>query len=84
MKDIDKQPLLQLYNNSTLLKPYIISGVFLCVIFFLASSVYAKGIDGPKRTLIGYSSELSARPGETIEFMVNSQSGDSYKADLCV
>jgi N,N-dimethylformamidase len=35
-----------------------------------------------ERTLIGYSSELSVRPGDTIEFMVNAVNGGQYQADL--
>ena len=35
-----------------------------------------------KRTLIGYSSELSLRPGETVDFMVNTLNGETYQADL--
>ena len=38
--------------------------------------------DEAPRTIVGYSSELSVRPGDTIEFMVNTLDGGSYKADL--
>jgi hypothetical protein len=38
--------------------------------------------DEPPRTLIGYSSEWSVRPGDTVDFMVNSINGEPYKADL--
>ena len=35
-----------------------------------------------ERTLVGYSSELSARPGDTVEFMVSALQGGEYEADL--
>jgi len=34
------------------------------------------------RTLVGYASELSVRPGDDIEFMVNAVHGGEYRADL--
>jgi N,N-dimethylformamidase len=34
------------------------------------------------RTIVGYSSELSVRAGDKIDFMVNAVNGGSYKADL--
>jgi N,N-dimethylformamidase len=34
------------------------------------------------RTIVGYSSELSVRPGDKVDFMVNASNGGSYKADL--
>jgi N,N-dimethylformamidase len=38
--------------------------------------------DEPPRTVVGYSSELSVRAGDNIDFKVNSTSGGSYDADL--
>jgi N,N-dimethylformamidase len=35
-----------------------------------------------QRCLIGYASELSLRPRDSLEFMVSALKGDSYKADL--
>lgn len=34
------------------------------------------------RTLIGYSSEYTVRPGDTIEFMASALNGDKFNADL--
>jgi len=82
MRDIYKRPLRQLHNNRTKIRPGTVAGLFLCLIILLANVVHAEGVDGPKRTLIGYSSELTVRPGETIDFMVNAINGGSYKADL--
>ena len=36
----------------------------------------------PERTIIGYSSELSVRRGDTVELMVSAIGGGSYDADL--
>jgi N,N-dimethylformamidase len=36
----------------------------------------------PARTLIGYASEITVRPGETVDFMVSAIEGGSYEADL--
>jgi len=38
--------------------------------------------DDVERSLIGYSSELSLRPGDTVDFMVSAMEGGSYEADL--
>jgi len=35
-----------------------------------------------QRTIVGYSSELSARPGDTVRFMVSALEGGEYDADL--
>ncbi|AXI45552.1 hypothetical protein C1J03_05590 [Sulfitobacter sp. SK012] len=48
----------------------------------LFASVSASKAQDPARTIVGYSSELSVRPGDTVEFMVNSVDSGSYKADL--
>jgi len=40
------------------------------------------GLSEPARTLVGYSSELSVRPGDRIDFMVNAVNGGAYQADL--
>ncbi len=34
------------------------------------------------KTIVGYSDEISVRPGETISFMVNCEKGDSYDASV--
>lgn len=38
--------------------------------------------EGPPRTLIGYGSRLSCRPGDRIEFKVSSFNNDPFEADL--
>ncbi len=48
----------------------------------IQTSLPVAAAEEPQRTLIGYSSELSVRPGDTVEFMVNTDNGGSYKADL--
>lgn len=35
-----------------------------------------------KRTLLGYSSELTVRPGQTLDFFVSDFSGEGFQADL--
>jgi N,N-dimethylformamidase len=60
---------------------------YVFVAFYLVMVVshsFAEGgkINEPARTLIGYSSELTVRPGDTIEFMVNAMHGGKYHADL--
>jgi N,N-dimethylformamidase len=55
----------------------LVSVTIVCV---YATATFAE--KEPARSLIGYSSELSVRPGDTIEFMVNSVNGDDYSADL--
>jgi len=42
----------------------------------------ALAADETPRTLVGYSSELSVRAGENVDFKVNSIDGGSYEADL--
>ena len=37
---------------------------------------------GPRRSLVGYSSETTVRPGESLDFMVSVIEGESYEADL--
>ena len=37
---------------------------------------------GPERTLVGYGSRLSCRPGDRVEFKVSALKGGSYEADL--
>ncbi len=71
-----------MYNSRAGIRSCVIAGVFLCLLFLLAGAVQAKGVEKPERTLIGYSSELTVRPGDTVEFMVNALNGGSYKADL--
>jgi N,N-dimethylformamidase len=82
MKAIYKSPLCQINNNRPRINSGVFAGVFLCLHFLLASAVAAEGDEEPERTLIGYSSELTVRPGDTIEFMVNAKQGGNYKADL--
>jgi len=82
MKAIYKSPLRQIYNNRAGIMSCVIAGVFLCLQFLLASAVQAESVEEPERTLIGYSSELTVRIGDTVEFMVNALHGGSYKADL--
>ena len=48
----------------------------------LFASASASVAQEPARTIVGYSSELSVRAGDTVEFMVNAVDGGSYKADL--
>ncbi len=82
MRDIYKRPLRQIHSNRAGIRSGTVAGVLLCLIFLLSSAVQAEGVAEPARTLVGYSSELSVRPGDTIEFMVNSVKGDDYSADL--
>ena len=60
----------------------------LLVLCFTMSLVQADNVlaaDEAPRTIVGYSSELSARAGDTIDFKVNSTEGGCYRADLvCV
>ena len=54
----------------------------LCCILGLAQATVAFATDEYQRSLIGYSSELSVRPGDTVDFMVNASNGGTYEADL--
>ncbi len=54
----------------------------LCCTICLVNSALTLAADEPKRNIVGYSSELTARPGDTIEFMVSALKGGSYEADL--
>jgi hypothetical protein len=54
----------------------------LCFTMSLGQAELLLAADEPRRTIVGYSSELSVRPGDTIEFMVNTLDGGAYKADL--
>lgn len=47
-----------------------------------AHTLAAELAEDAPRTLVGYSSELSVRPGDPIEFMVNAVNGGAYQADL--
>jgi len=56
-----------------------------CVLVLLAGMVVGSDLvaaNEVKRTLIGYSSELTLRPGETVEFMVSTMESGNYDADL--
>jgi N,N-dimethylformamidase len=55
--------------------------VFLVAAAAVASVSHAEEAGG-ERTLIGYASKLTVRPGDTLKFMVNSVGGASYHADL--
>ncbi len=59
--------------------PAMISAAATSVVTKAAASQHASG---PKRTLVGYGSRLSCRPGDQIEFKVSSLGGEGYKADL--
>ena len=52
-----------------------------CVMITTLTSV-ALAVPQPQRNLAGYSSQLTVRPGDSIDFMVNSLESGSYKADL--
>jgi len=57
---------------------------FLTVLWIgsLAVSNIAIAADSYERNLVGYSSELSVRPGDTLDFKVSAFNGGEYKADL--
>jgi hypothetical protein len=50
----------------------------ICITLGLATPAQAE----PKRNVVGYSSELSVRPGDTVEFHVNVVGAGTYEADL--
>lgn len=50
-------------------------------VFAADTETSASGVEA-SRTLVGYSSELSVRPGDPIKFMVNAVNGGAYEADL--
>lgn len=55
----------------------------LAMILVLGGHVRAEAKKGvTKRTIIGYSSELTVRPGDTVAYMVSVIGGGSYEADL--
>jgi hypothetical protein len=56
--------------------------LMLCCVMSLVFANSSFATDEPKRTIVGYSSELSVRPGDTIDFKVNSVGGEEYEADL--
>jgi hypothetical protein len=58
------------------------SFLMLCSVMSLVLANTSFAANEPPRTIVGYSSELSVRPGDTIDFMVNAVDGGSYKADL--
>ena len=74
-------------NNSYKPNPPIQTGtlgvwaITVATIFTFAFPVHVFG-ETADRVLIGYSSELSVRPGDKVEFMVNSLTPGSYEADL--
>jgi N,N-dimethylformamidase len=54
----------------------------LCCVMSLVLANTSFATDEPKRTIVGYSSELTTRPGDSIEFMVTALKGGTYEADL--
>jgi N,N-dimethylformamidase len=54
----------------------------LCCTTSLIQAEESLAADEAPRTIVGYSSELSVRAGDTIDFKVNSTEGGSYEADL--
>jgi N,N-dimethylformamidase len=54
----------------------------LCCVMSLAQANTSFAANEPPRTIVGYSSELSVRPGDTIDFKVNSVGGEKYDVDL--
>ena len=56
--------------------------LMLCCITSLVLANTSFAANEPPRTIVGYSSELSVRPGDTVDFMVNSVGGEKYDADL--
>ena len=58
------------------------SSLLLCLTMALLQAGNALAADETPRTLVGYSSELSVRAGENVDFKVNSIDGGSYEADL--
>jgi N,N-dimethylformamidase len=63
-------------SRITFLKP-----VLFCILCS-TQSVTILAADEPQRNLVGYSSELSLRPGDTVDFMVSTLNGGAYEADL--
>jgi hypothetical protein len=58
------------------------SFLMLCCVMSLVLANTSFAASEPPRTIVGYSSELSVRPGDTIDFKVNSVGGEKYDADL--
>jgi hypothetical protein len=56
--------------------------LMLCCVMGLVLANTSFAAKEPPRTIVGYSSELSVRPGDTIDFKVNSIGGEKYDADL--
>lgn len=58
--------------------------LFIVALLLVADVVSAPAVTPTTapRTLIGYSSELTVRPGDAIDFKVNVLGGDEYQADL--
>jgi hypothetical protein len=54
----------------------------LCFILSLVQADTALAADDSRRTIVGYSSELSVRAGDKIDFKVNSTGGERYDALL--
>ena len=70
-------------NNRIESFPPVFTLLLACVtLVFQPYALSQDGASEPARTLVGYSSELSVRPGDHIDFMVNTVNGGSYQADL--
>jgi hypothetical protein len=54
----------------------------LCCVSSLVLANTSFAANEAPRTIVGYSSELSVRPGDTIEFQANSIGDEKYDADL--
>jgi N,N-dimethylformamidase len=60
----------------------LISFTFLLSCFAGSEQKVEARTESTARTLVGYSSELTVRPGDTVEFMVSVIGGGVYEADL--
>ena len=58
------------------------SRIFLVVVALSILTLSPATADEPARSLVGYSSELTVRPGDSVSFMVSSFDADDYEADL--
>ncbi len=70
--------------NQSVTKPRVVPVLLMVLgLFWLAlASQFVSADQKVKRTIIGYSSELTVRPGDSVEFMVSALGGGSYTADL--
>lgn len=56
--------------------------LLILILLVLFQATFSHGQKAAPRTLIGYSSELTVRPGDSLDFKVNTVNGGSYTADL--